>query len=59
MATKNNAPKIKRGEVDRWTGNAITNVSKNTPEQQRAVDEINGTAKGGKAPAKKPAPKKK
>ena len=53
------APKIKRGEVDRWTGHAITNVSKNTPEQQRAVDEINVTAKGCKAPAKKPAPKKK
>lgn len=53
------APKIKRGEVDRWTGNAITNVSKNTPEQQRAIDEMNGTAKGSKAPAKKPTPKKK
>lgn len=59
MAAKNNAPKIKRGEVDRWTGNAITNVSRNTPEQQRAIDEMNGTAKGGKAPAKKPATKKK
>lgn len=59
MAAKNNTPKIKRGEVDRWTGNAITNVSKNTPEQQRIVDEINGTAKGSKAPAKKPTPKKK
>lgn len=59
MAAKNNAPKIKRGEVDRWTGNAITNVGKNTPEQQKLADEINGTGKGGKAPAKKPAPKKK
>ena len=58
MAT-NKAPKIKRGEVDRWTGHAITNVGKNSPEQQRLVDEINGTAKGGKAPAKKPAAKKK
>lgn len=55
----NKVPKIKRGEVDRWTGNAITNVGKNSPEQQKLVDEINGTAKGGKAPAKKPAPKKK
>lgn len=55
----NKAPKIKRSEVDRWTGNAITNVSKNTPEQQRAVDEINGSGKGSKAPAKKSAPKKK
>ena len=59
MAAKNSAPKIKRGEVDRWTGNAITNVSKSTPEQQKAIDEINGTAKSGKAPAKKPATKKK
>lgn len=32
---------IKRDEVDRWTGNAITNVSPNTPEQQALVDEIN------------------
>lgn len=32
---------IKRDEVDRWTGNAITNVSPNTPEQQAAIDEIN------------------
>ena len=34
-------PVIKRSEVDRWTGNAITDVSTNTPEQQVAVDEIN------------------
>lgn len=32
---------IKRDEVDRWTGNAITNVSPNTPEQQAVVDEMN------------------
>lgn len=32
---------IKRDEVDRWTGNAITNVSPNTPEQQAVIDELN------------------
>ena len=53
----NKTPKIKRSEVDRWTGNAITNVSKNTPEQQRAVDEANAALKG--KGAKKPSPKKK
>ena len=58
MAT-NKAPKIKRGEVDRWTGNAITSFTAHSPEQKKAIDEMNGTAKGGKAPAKKPAPKKK
>lgn len=31
----------KRNEVDRFTGNAITSVSRNTPEQQKIVDELN------------------
>ena len=51
MATR----KIKRSEVDRWTGNAIVNVSKNTTEQQKAVDEMNATLtkKKGKTPTTK------
>lgn len=51
MATNKNSNKIKRGEVDRWTGNAVI-LSKNTPEQQKVVDEINATlqAKGKKKP---------
>lgn len=36
---------VLRGELndvpDRFTGNAIVNVSPNTPEQQKAVDEAN------------------
>ena len=46
--------KSKRNDIDRFTGQAITSVSKNTPEQQRAVDEINSALRG-----KKPAPKRK
>ena len=55
----NKAPKIKRSEVDRWTGHAITSFTAHSPEQKKAIAEMNGTAKGSKAPAKKPAPKKK
>lgn len=29
------------GGIDRFSGHAITNVSPNTPEQQRLIDEIN------------------
>lgn len=53
----NKTTKIKRSEVDRWTGHAITNVSKNTTEQQKAIDEANAALKG--KDAKKLAPKKK
>jgi len=45
--------KVKRKDVDRFTGQAITNVGKNTPAQQRAVDAINAAFKGGKG--KKPS----
>lgn len=48
--------KTSRKEADRWTGAAITNVSKNTPAQQKVADEWNAKH-GGKA--KKPATKKK
>lgn len=51
--------KSSRKETDRWTGAAITNVSKNTPTQQRAIDEANAALKKGKGGAKKPATKKK
>ena len=48
---------IKPGSVDRWSANAVTNVGKNTPEQQRIVNEINArnTARktGSKAATKK------
>ena len=44
--------KLKRSEVDRWTGNAITNVTL-TPENKKAVAEINAYF------AKKQADKKK
>ena len=47
------AGKIKRSDVDRFSGHAITTVSKNTPEQQKAVNEINAMNK------RKPATKKK
>ena len=32
--------KLKRGEVDRWTGNGITHVTL-TPENKKAAAEIN------------------
>lgn len=48
--------RIKRSEVDRWTGNAITNVSKNTPAQQKVVDEWNAHQGGSK---KRPSTAKK
>lgn len=42
---------VLRGELndvpDRFTGNAIVNVSPNTPEQQRAIDEINAELEAG------------
>lgn len=42
---------VLRGELndvpDRFTGNAIVNVSPNTPEQQKAIDEINAELDAG------------
>ena len=38
--------KVKRKDVDRFTGQAITNVGKNTPAQQRAGDAINAAFSG-------------
>ena len=49
---------VLRGELndvpDRFTGNAIVNVSPNTPEQQKAIDEMNAEleAKGKATPGK-------
>lgn len=49
---------VLRGELngvpDRFTGNAIVNVSPNTLEQQRAIDEINAKleARGKATPGK-------
>lgn len=50
--------KTSRKETDRWTGAAIGSVSKNTPAQQRAIDEANAALKKNKT-AKKPTTKKK
>ena len=42
---------VLRGELndvpDRFTGNAIVNVSPNTPEQHKAIDEINAELEDG------------
>lgn len=52
--------KLKRGEVDRWTGNGITNVQ--IPEaNKKAIAEINAQfakQKGGSTKPKVPAKKK-
>lgn len=52
----------KKNVVDRWDAVAITNVSKNTPTQQKAIDEWNAMqAKAAQKPAqpgKKTAKKK-
>ena len=45
--------KQKRSEVDRWTGDAITNVGKNTPTQQRAIDEANAALRKKQSAKKK------
>jgi len=37
--------KTRRSEIDRFSGHAITSVSKNTPAQQKIVDEINAANK--------------
>jgi hypothetical protein len=47
--------KLNRKDVDRFTASAVANVSKNTSEQQKVVDEWN--AKNGKKPST-PAKKK-
>ena len=52
MATTKKNSKV----VDRWDAVAITNVSKNTPAQQKVADEWNAKH-GGKGGAKKPAAK--
>ena len=53
--------KLKRGEVDRWTGNGITHVTL-TPENKKAAAEINAyfakQKKGGGSKPKAPAKKK-
>ena len=51
--------KVQRKDVDRFTGQAITNVGKNTPAQQKAVEAINAAFKGGKSKKPTPTTKKK
>ena len=46
--------KLKRSEIDRWNAVAISTVSKNTPTQQKAIDEANAALR-----AKKTTPKQK
>lgn len=59
------AVKKKVTGVDRWTNNGfgIVTSGKNTPEQQKIVDELNAksskTTKAAKSAKKKPAAKKK
>ena len=50
--------KPSRGEIDRFSGHAITSVSKNTPEQQKAIDAINARLAKRTATKQKTAKKK-
>jgi len=50
--------KPKRGEVDRWTGNGITNVSV-PPENKKYIEQLNAEWAKKQAAQKKTTPKKK